>query len=83
MAYIMPTMQNTLLSDIEEFRARAGLSEHRTGIILANNGRLIERLRSAGRKDGRRRGRVWPETEAAIREALKVEAEKRFPGGPK
>ncbi|ARO14416.1 hypothetical protein BVG79_01070 [Ketogulonicigenium robustum] len=39
-------MEQKLLSDIEAFRDATGLSEHRVGIILAKNGRLLERLRA-------------------------------------
>lgn len=59
----------TLIQKIDAFLADTGLSEHRAGIILAKNGRLIPRLR-----DGRR---VWPETEAAIVDAIERERAKR------
>lgn len=65
----MLAMAQSLISEIDAFVAELGLSEHRVGILLANNGRLIERLR-AGR-------RVWPETEAAIRAAMTAERRKR------
>lgn len=58
-----------ILTDIDAFIAETGLSEHRVGILLANNGRLIPRLR--------RGGRVWPETEQAIREAMIEVRQKR------
>jgi len=48
-----------LISEIEAFLTEFGLGEHRFGILAANNGRLVERLRSGGR--------VWPETEERIR----------------
>ena len=51
-------MEN-LLTEIETFQQATGLSDHRVGIMLANNGRLIERLRN--------NKRVWPETEALVR----------------
>lgn len=57
-------MTNNLLADVENFMAETGLSEHRVGILLARNGRLIERLRDPKR-------RIWPETAAAIRAALR------------
>ncbi|MGQ3486090.1 hypothetical protein ACTBW4_01205 [Roseovarius pacificus] len=60
---------STLIHQIDEFLTRTGLSEHRAGILLANNGRLIPRLRQ-----GRR---IWPETEQRIRDALKRETERR------
>ena len=53
---------STLLAELEDFVAATGLSEHRAGIIVANNGRLIPRLR-----DG---GRIWPDTETKVREAI-------------
>ena len=58
-------MERALLRDIEAFQAKTGLSDHRVGILLANNGRLLERLRSGGR--------VWPETAQKIREAVERE----------
>lgn len=38
--------------------AETGLSAHRVGILCANNGRIVDRLRSGGR--------VWPETEDEV-----------------
>lgn len=63
----MPAM--SILHEIISFAKEAELSEHRAGMVLARNGRLIERLRSGGR--------VWPETEDGIREAIKAERIKR------
>lgn len=48
-----------LISEIDAFLAEFRIGEHRFGILAANNGRLVERLRSGGR--------VWPETEERIR----------------
>lgn len=62
-------MANNILNEIERFQAVTGLSDHRVGIILANNGRLIERLRQ--------KKRVWPETVDKIRTALQVETSRR------
>ena len=62
-------MSETLLSEIEAFMADTGLSAHRVGILAANNGRLVDRLR-----EGRR---VWPETEQAVRSALRRERQRR------
>lgn len=59
-----------LLAEIEQFRSETGLSKHRVGILLAKNGRLIDRLRSPS-------GRVWPETEEEIRANIAVERERR------
>jgi hypothetical protein len=52
-------MSNKLLSEIEKFLKAEGLGEHRFGILAANNGRLVERLRSGGR--------IWPDTEERVR----------------
>ncbi len=52
-------MQSTLLSDIEAFLAKTGMSPFQFGFKAIKNGRLVERLRAGGR--------VWPETEAHIR----------------
>lgn len=55
-------MKNTLLQEIEAFLPEAGIGEHRFGILAANNGRLVERLR-----EGRR---IWPDTEQRVREFI-------------
>lgn len=55
-------MSVNLLSEIDQFLAEFGIGEHRFGILAANNGRLVERLRSGGR--------VWPETEERIRKFM-------------
>lgn len=52
-------MNSDLLSEIEKFLASEKIGEHRFGILAANNGRLVERLRSGGR--------IWPETEQQVR----------------
>lgn len=39
------------------------IGEHRFGILAANNGRLVERLRSGGR--------IWPDTESQVREFMR------------
>jgi len=62
-------MQTELLTDIDRFQAETGLSEHRIGILLARNGKLVGRLRAGGR--------IWPETAARIRTALAAERRKR------
>jgi len=56
---------SSLLQELDAFALETGLSEHRVGIILAKNGRLIPRLR-----EGRR---IWPETEQQVREAMAKE----------
>jgi hypothetical protein len=48
-----------LISEIDAFLAEFRIGEFRFGLYAANNGRLVERLRSGGR--------VWPETEERIR----------------
>ncbi|MCD1619161.1 hypothetical protein K7H20_13910 [Salipiger manganoxidans] len=69
----MRLVMSTLIQEIDAFLAETGLSEHRAGIILASNGRLIPRLR-----DG---GRVWPETEEAVRGAIARERQARLSSG--
>lgn len=61
-ACILRTMKNDLLSEIEDFMRAESIGEHRFGILAANNGRLVERLRTGGR--------VWPETESQIRDYI-------------
>ena len=64
-------MKQTLLDSIDSFIAETGLSEHRVGIIIAGNGRLVGRLRNGGR--------VWPDTEERILEKLRAERFRRVP----
>lgn len=52
-------MTKKLLSELEDLMADTGLSAHRVGILCANNGRIVDRLR-----DGKR---IWPETEKKVR----------------
>lgn len=52
-------MRRDLLSEIDAFLEAEKIGEHRFGILAANNGRLVERLRSGGR--------VWPDTEEKVR----------------
>ena len=61
-------MSTDLLSEIEKFLAETGMGEHRFGLLAANNGRLVERLRSP-RRNGRP-ARVWPETERQVRDFM-------------
>jgi hypothetical protein len=56
-------MANDLLPDIEKFMAEAQLGPHRFGILAANNGRLVDRLR-----EGRR---IWPDTEIQVRKFMR------------
>ena len=62
-------MAQELLNELEALMSETGLSAHRVGIICANNGRLVDRLR-----DG---GRVWPETEQEVRAAIARERARR------
>lgn len=62
-------MDKDLLTELETLMSETGLSAHRVGMICANNGRIIERLR-----DG---GRVWPETADNIRAAIAAERSRR------
>lgn len=62
-------MKQDLLTQVEAFQVAFGLSDHRVGIILANNGRLLPRLRSGKR--------VWPETIAEIQKNLVRETRAR------
>lgn len=52
-------MASTLLNDIDAFLTETGMGPFRFGLLAANNGRLVDRLREGGR--------VWPETEEKIR----------------
>lgn len=58
-------MEHNLLDSIEAFKQETGLSDHRVGMLLANNGRLLPRLR-----EGKR---LWPETKASVRAKLRKE----------
>jgi hypothetical protein len=48
-----------LLREIDAFLTETGRGEYRFGLLAVGNGRLVSRLRSGGR--------VWPETEMAVR----------------
>lgn len=63
-------MANDLLKKIEAFKADTNLSDHRVGMLLANNGRLLPRLRAGGR--------VWPETVSEIEASLARETSLRM-----
>lgn len=62
-------MHQKLLTEITEFLSESGLSGYRFGLLAAKNGRLVERLRSGKR--------VWPETEAQVRNFIMAERTKR------
>lgn len=54
--------QETLIHEIEEFLRESGMSAYRFGFLAVRNGRLVDRLSKGGR--------VWPETERAVREFM-------------
>lgn len=61
-------MENTLhhpelISEIEAFLAESGMGETYFGKAAAKNSELVSRLRKGGR--------VWPETENAVRKFIK------------
>ncbi|NSY17228.1 hypothetical protein [Neorhizobium sp. AL 9.2.2] len=62
-------MSTNLLIEIEKFMADAQIGPHRFGILAANNGRLVDRLR-----EGRR---VWPDTEQQVRKFMREYRKKR------
>jgi len=74
-ACILGCMSASLLSDIECFLRETGMGEYRFGLLAVKNGRLVERMRSPGRSG--RPGRVWPETEALVRQFMTVERARR------
>jgi hypothetical protein len=62
-------MEQPLLTEVERFITATGLSDHRAGMVLCKNGKLVERLR-AGR-------RIWPETAQMVRDAIARETAAR------
>lgn len=70
----MRCMNSTLLSDIEQFLADTGMSE-RAFSRAVGNGALFQRLRTTGKRG--MPGRLWPETEAKVREFMQAERERR------
>jgi len=71
---ILRRMQPTLLDDILSFLTETKIGEYRFGLLAVRNGRLLEQLRKT-RKNGSP-ARVWPETEAKIREFIATERER-------
>lgn len=65
---------STLLSDIETFLNETGMTEA-SFCRATGNGRLIDRLRTVGKRG--KPGRLWPETERQIRDFMAVERAKR------
>lgn len=66
-------MKAELLTEIERFLQSEKIGEHRFGILAANNGRLVERLREGGR--------VWPETEYRVRSFIASRRSSTTPEG--
>lgn len=64
-------MATDLLSEIDEFLRVEKIGEHRFGILAANNGRLVERLRSGGR--------IWPETADRVQSYMARRRPDMFP----
>lgn len=62
-------MHASLLSEIDALLAETGIGPHRFGFLAARNGRLVERLRAGGR--------IWPDTELAIRQFIALERARR------
>ncbi len=62
----MNVTQSPLLSEVEQFLADTGMGASYFGRRAAKNTELVSRLR--GEKPGR--GRIWPETEQAVREFM-------------
>ncbi|MEY1555301.1 hypothetical protein AB3Y40_06665 [Yoonia sp. R2331] len=54
--------QTTLIDAVETFLAESGMGETYFGKLAARNSELVKRLRSGGR--------VWPETEAEVRDFI-------------
>ncbi len=67
-------MSTQLLSDIDRFLLAEKIGEHRFGILAANNGRLVERLRAGGR--------IWPETASQVRDFMAERRPDIFSGAP-
>lgn len=62
-------MKSVTKKAVEQFVIETGLSEHRVGILLAGNGRLLERIRC--------NRRFWPETEDKVLNNLAKQRKKR------
>lgn len=70
-------MKTDLISDIDAFLAETRMGEYRFGLLAANNGRLLDRLRQSQTPKRGRPVRIWPETEVRIRTFMAVERAKR------
>ncbi|WP_435167943.1 hypothetical protein [Falsirhodobacter sp. 1013] len=64
-------MRQKLITEVEAFKKRTGLSDHRVGFLLAKNGRLLDRLRAERP--------IEIDTVERIRANLRAETAKRFP----
>jgi len=53
---------STLLEEIEDYLSRTGMGESYFGKVAVRNSELVARLRNGGR--------VWPETEEAVRQFM-------------
>ena len=67
---MMVAQSKNLLSEIDAFLTETGMSPSYFGKRAANNGRLVERLRS-----GRR---IWPDAETRVREFMSAERKRRL-----
>lgn len=70
-------MSTNLLTDIEAFLSQTGMGAFRFGLLAANNGRLVERLRAGKTAKKGRPVFVSPETERRVRDFMAVERAKR------
>lgn len=69
-------MNDTLLSEIEDFLSETGMTAYRFGFLAAKNGRLVERLREGVTPQGKP-VRIWPETAQQVRAFMRAERQKR------
>lgn len=60
-------MEKSLLTDIEQFIASTGMAESTFGREALGDWKLIDELRGKGRSRPRR---LWPETEAKVRDFM-------------
>lgn len=67
-------MHDDLISEIDRFLAETGMSEA-AFCRAVGNGRLFERLRRVGKRG--KRGRLWPESEMAVRAYMLAARQKR------
>lgn len=57
----------TLINEIDAFLEAHGLTERQFGVLVLNDKNLVPQLRGVG---GKRPRRLWPETEAKVRDAM-------------